>query len=350
MGNTFPSPFAISDLADPSDSDPGENIDSAALLAIGQQLNYLHAAGNAVGIISQTFADNLCSWNTTTKQVAVCTWRTPGLSAAHVDLTVEIRASATVAAGTVDFNVGGGTVSITVNVGATAYYTHAGTLNSAGTGTDIITMDVTAGAGGTVTVEHVRVSVDPLSTPLASGAVGDFEPFGEDSLAADYCLPSHRGAQMIDGIGALMERPRVLMAWSGLDRVDAYIAGAQQLMDAHAHRTFAPAILGALDAGIGYEMAALLHSDPADETRLRLLTSEDLALAPDNEVLIAAAAATAWVSLDDGESGLDAKLAEGSIRLDGLPGSPILVRPAGDQGVAIESSTAGVASISVWGP
>lgn len=348
MSNAFPSPFAATDLANPSDADPGDDISAAAMLRLGQTLNYLHAEGNAGVVVSQTIEDSLCGWNTTTKQTDVMTWPVPVLSSAHDALTVEIRASASGNAATVDFNLGASTVSITVPVGVAAYHTHAGSLTSDGGTSDVITMDVTAGASGVVTIEHVRISIDPLSTPLDGGLVGDFEPFGETSLAADYCLPSHRGAQMIDALAELMTRPRSLMAWSGLDNVSN--AHAEQLMGAHHHTTWAPAIIGAADAGVRYECHALLHSDPDDDTRFRLLTSADPIQAGENEVLVNDAAATAWKSVaDDGESGDGAELAEGD-GIPGLPGSPITVKPQGARGQSLETSSAGVASVAVWGP
>lgn len=350
MGNTFPSPFTSADLAAPSDADPGDDVAASLLTDLGLSLNYLHAAGNAGVVVSQTFEDSLCAWNTTTKQTAVCTWRVPVLSTAHTQISVEIRATASTADASVIFNLGGTSVSITVTHGAAStYYTDAAKLTSGGAGTDIITMDLWPGTGGIVTVDHVRISIDPLTTPLGTSAVGDFEPFGADSLLADYCLPAHRGAQIIDAIEELKLRPRVLFSWSGLSQVSGY-TNAVDTMDAHDHSVFAPAILGALDDGQRYDCKALLVADGSDETRFRLGTSSSPDHANDNEILIAAGGGTAWEDLAaDGESGEGAELDESDMRLPGLPGAPIHIQPNGSLGESPTTSSAGIKSVTVWG-
>lgn len=90
-------------------------------------------------------------------------------------------------------------------------------ISDAGSGFDQIYLTLQGTGTIACTVYKIMVSIDPLSSPLASGQFNGCTPMGlGTTVNADQPLPSSRGEEIIDTLESVFVRPRVHYAWSAL--------------------------------------------------------------------------------------------------------------------------------------
>lgn len=234
MANVFIAPHITADiLPDPNATSAGLGVTSETPARIGNLSNWLMAeAGAEEAIISQSWEDDICSWNGAVTQV--CLWRIPTLSDAHLNLDIQILAKASAGLGTVHItsSLGGGSVSTAIPNMASTWYEmsiNTGAIGAASYNDLGMSLAVT---GGDVVVLCVVIRYRGLPSPLPAGLITlpyqstQMTPMGATSLPPDRPLTASRGHELCDTLGGIAKRPRVLNSWSGLSNIQPYKARA----------------------------------------------------------------------------------------------------------------------------
>lgn len=275
MANTFDP--STDGFPDPADMVAGTIIKAAPHRALTGGINYAHANVYAQTVAAQGWVEDDIVCRAGAKATVTQPWAVPVLTPRH-RLRCEVYAKGIAAAGgTVYFaNQAGTEVAIPIAAGGSYAYASA-TLQLASSGYDRVVMKI-ASATGTVTIQDVNLEFEPLTSPLATSAIGSFVPFGETASAADFPLSAQRGYQMITGLDAIASRYRVLFSLAGLvtSNLGSPSLGSAYLMpdaDLYQHVT---THIGALDAAAAaYRVAALVNPHSTADTVLDINASID---------------------------------------------------------------------------
>ncbi len=276
MANTFDLATHLMPL--PERATPGRVIAASDQRALTGCLNHLHALLRCgEPFVAQGWAVSQCA--RTGARANLAGWRIPTLSAAHTSVRCEVIAGASAGGGFVHFVSAntGAVLSLAIAAGAPTYY--SGTLNVGSAGDyDDITMDLEG--VGTVTVDDVQVFFEELSSPLAAGLVATpagsparFRPFGEAASGADRTLSAARGQHLVDDLGNLRGRRRVLFCWSGLEAANVTgpaAADASPYLGPWPQQQLVPLHPGAFAQGVEYEAWAWCERDATQDTRIYL--------------------------------------------------------------------------------
>ena len=293
MANSFDSP---PDWLDPNTLAPGARYKAEHQVALAENLNYVHAQGNCQPVLAMGWPTGACKWNGA--EVVVLTIAVPRLTDAHTYVYCRFWAKRTASNGVVKFTSANSGNTRTRTVSATTSTRYGGTLDlgvlpAEG---DVITMSLTAGAGGVVQVDDVTVEYIALTSPLDAAQVGGFTPLGAGRAAADYPLSTARGRTMLASARDLVARNRCLLNWAGLEGISTYSAHAHPYMPGYGHWAALPTFRGAGAAGRRVTVRALCDSYAGAESRVRVrVGSPDDPQDPDGGTMVVpAAAARAW--------------------------------------------------------
>lgn len=208
MGNTFASDPTI---PDPLAMTTGRDILAASVAPMAELNNWLMAEAGASNFWSQCWPDGISV--DSVGEVTVARAYVPVVGSRHTTITalVDCKPNALVS---LDLAVrpGAGAVTTIAAGSARAWYRVTATLG-AGPG-PIVDLLRAAGKG---TIYGVSVEVKPLASPLAAGTEDGVEPLGLVSVGASYPLTAHLGRALADNADALTDRPRSLLAWSGVE-------------------------------------------------------------------------------------------------------------------------------------
>jgi len=275
VANTF-NP-AADGFPDPNDMVAGVLIKAAPHRALTGGINYAHANVYAQMVAAQGWVEDDVVSRAGAKATVTQPWAVPVLTSRH-RLRCEVYAKGIAAAGgTVYFaNQAGTEVAIPIAAGGAYAYASA-TLQLASSGYDRVVMKI-ASATGTVTIQDVNLEFEPLTSPLATTALGSFVPFGETASGADFPLSAQRGYQMITDLSAVESRYRVLLNLAGLvtsNLGSPSLGSAYLLPDADLYQHVTTHI-GALDANaVAYQVRALVNPHSTDDTILNVNASID---------------------------------------------------------------------------
>jgi len=300
MANSFTLPTSgAGAVPSPDAVVAGKTIEAETIGKLTELVNFTHAHLGCSPVVSQGYVDTFAT--TGTPADYNCLWRIPIPSNAHSTLVflVKARLNDVSSAGSIVFEEQTNSNSATINITTTSADWYRQTLSVGAQGGEYLELQATAISAGLGTiVEYVSVHWAPLTSPLAAGVVAakhtansDITPLGATRSSADYPLSSARGVGITQTLDELTHRPRVLFAWSGLQRVSSAYAPKTMLPDHF--REFSSLVRawgGSRDRDHRYEahVFAATHGN-GDNRRVVFRTQR--------ETIAAATVVPAWVTL-----------------------------------------------------
>ena len=216
-------------LVDPARVTASQTLRTTELSRLGDLQNYCFGVGGCGDVINQSWDDSVFRVNTTSL-TNVCQWYIPRPSNLHNEFKFRVAAHTTITNGKVAieilFPLSGNTYTISQPVSDTTRFQSIFeelTLSISGTENElfcILTLQVIVpSSSGYVEIALVQGRWSPLSSPLATGSLGQgsdsFIPQGVNRLAADLPLSARFGVNTINNITTLRKRGRTLFQWSG---------------------------------------------------------------------------------------------------------------------------------------
>lgn len=228
---------------------PREPIYAADSQNLAEAANWLHARGMMA--VTQAWADGIFARKSAAYSVgAQAFWRVPDPGGGRTVVTGLVRASNGGAGGRVRLTALTGASTATSGlVTADGWYALGPvTCNLAFGYEDLQLRAIGDGTDPTV-VTSVLLSFAGPSSPLGTGALGDFYAFDLNELASDRPVSADVLARFLSNLTDLLGRNRVLYTWSGLSDVDDTSAGPSAMPE-WVHRGWTRAITGANDDGL----------------------------------------------------------------------------------------------------
>jgi hypothetical protein len=299
MANSFTLPTSgAGAIPSPDAVVAGKTIEAETVGKLTELVNFTHAHLGCSPVVSQGYVDTFAV--TGTPADYNCLWRIPVPSNAHSTLVLLVKAKLNVAssAGSIVFEEQTNSNSATINITTTSSTWYRQTLSVGAQAGEYLELQATAISAGLGTIiEYISVHWEPLTSPLAAGVVAakhtgasDITPLGATRSSADYPLSSARGVGLTYTLDELAHRPRVLFAWSGLQRVTSARAPKTMLPDYF--REFSPLVRawgGSRDRDHRYEahVFAATHGN-GDDRRIVFRTQ--------SETITAATVVPAWIT------------------------------------------------------
>ena len=300
MANSFTLPTSgAGAVPSPDAVVAGKTIEAETVGKLTEMINFTHAHLGCSPVVSQGYIDTFAVTGTPADYNS--TWRVPIPSNAHSTLVflVKARLNDIASAGSIVFEEQTNTNSATINITTTSADWYRQTLSVGAQAGEYLELQATAISAGLGTIiEYVSVHWAPLASPLAAGVVAakhtansNITPLGATRSSADYPLSSARGVGITQTLDELTHRPRVLFAWSGLQRVSSAYAPKTMLPDHF--REFSSLVRawgGSRDRDHRYEahVFAATHGN-GDNRRVVFRTQR--------ETIAAATVVPAWVTL-----------------------------------------------------
>ena len=300
MANSFTLPTSgAGAVPSPDAVVAGKTIEAETVGKLTEMINFTHAHLGCSPVVSQGYIDTFAVTGTPADYNS--TWRIPIPSNAHSTLVflVKARLNDVSSAGSIVFEEQTNSNSATINITTTSADWYRQTLSVGAQAGEYLELQATAISAGLGTIiEYVSVHWAPLASPLAAGVVAakhtansDITPLGATRSSADYPLSSARGVGITQTLDELTHRPRVLFAWSGLQRVSSAYAPKTMLPDHF--REFSSLVRawgGSRDRDHRYEahVFAATHGN-GDNRRVVFRTQR--------ETVAAATVVPAWVTL-----------------------------------------------------
>jgi len=240
MANSFTLPTSgAGAVPSPDAVVAGKTIEAETVGKLTEMINFTHAHLGCSPVVSQGYIDTFAVTGTPADYNS--TWRIPIPSNAHSTLVflVKARLNDVSSAGSIVFEEQTNSNSATINITTTSADWYRQTLSVGAQAGEYLELQATAISAGLGTIiEYVSVHWAPLTSPLAAGVVAakhtansDITPLGATRSSADYPLSSARGVGITQTLDELTHRPRVLFAWSGLQRVSSAYAPKTMLPD-----------------------------------------------------------------------------------------------------------------------
>ncbi|MEZ4436664.1 MAG: hypothetical protein R3F65_30045 [bacterium] len=251
MANVVPDPIV---MPSPLAALPGQPIRAAQVRYLLGCLNACTAHLHAGQAIQQQWAEHVAAFSGPTpeddddERIPLAVWRVPLPSPRHAALRVLVRASKSSDAGEVGIFVesvhAGGVVDADPAVGGADAWIDCGLLpieEDAEEPWEEVRVYAATTGGVVGRLHQVVACYEPLGSPLAPTMVGGCTPFDlGPSVAVGRPLSAVRGRQILTTLAALLERPRVVQAWSDLDPAYVGVHASQRGMPLHRVRTRGP--------------------------------------------------------------------------------------------------------------